>query len=130
MAAFIWFVHITKPEPMPLYVRLFFFVMSSLGFMCGLILSFAHVRVAPEGVSNRHFTKWFVRWKDVQARSQLGPEGSVYVRTRDGNVLGFSSWCMYRERCDRLAAALERRLGPGAVGEDLVAPWPVKALIG
>ncbi len=113
----------------PVWVRCFFVVVPLLALLEGLILSFANVRVNHEGLANRHHTHWCSRWEAVEAWSQWGPRGSVYVRTKDGHVRGFSSWCVYGVRCDLLARALERHLGPGAIGDSAVAPWPLKQLV-
>jgi hypothetical protein len=114
----------------PGWVRFYFVVMPTLALLVGLLLSFASVRVTPEGLASRHLRGWFVRWEDVEAWSQLGPGGSVYLRARDGRIRGFSSWCVYGVRCDRLATVLEQKLGPSATGEATVAPGPLKGLVG
>ena len=79
----------------PGWVRVSFLGISGLALMEGLILSFAVVRVGREGLVSRHHTRWSARWEQIDAWSQWGPGGSVYVRTRDGDVRGFSSWCVY-----------------------------------
>ncbi len=113
----------------PVWVSVYVVGMSALALLVGLVLSFAYVRVTPAGLVNRHFRRWFARWEDVEAWSQAGPGGNVFVRTRDGRVRTFSSWCAYGARCDRLASALKRRLGPGATGEESVAPRLLKRLV-
>ena len=115
--------------PAPAWVRVFFLVLPALALLEGLILAFAVVRISREGLHSRHHKSWCARWEDVEAWSQWGPGGSVYVRTRDGRVRAFSSWCVYRARCDRLARALERRVGPGATGDSAVAPRLLKQMI-
>ena len=113
----------------PGWVRYFFVVVPLLALLEGLTLSFANVRVSREGLVSRHHTRWCARWEDVEAWSQWGPRGSVYVRTRDGLIRGFSSWCVYGVRSDRLARALEQRLGPAAKGDAAIAPWALKQML-
>jgi hypothetical protein len=115
--------------PAPGWVRGFFLGVPALALLEGLILAFAVVRVSREGLLCRHHTRWCARWEDVEAWSQWGPGGSVYVRTRDGRIRAFSSWCVYGARCDRLARALERQVGPGAAGDSAIAPWLLKQII-
>jgi len=112
--------------PAPDWVRGFFVGVSALGLGEGLILSFAVVRVTREGLVSRHHARWYASWEAVEAWSQWGPGGSVYVRTRDQRILGFSSWCVYGARRDRLARALEHQVGPVATGDSAVAPWPLR----
>ena len=126
----VWLIVLQRLLQPPGWVHFYFVVMPALALLVGLVLSFASVRVSPEGLASRHFKRWFVRWEDVEAWSQFGPGGSVYVRDRDGRVLGFSSWCVYRDRCDRLAAVLREQLGPGATGEAAVAPRGFRPLVG
>ncbi len=113
----------------PVWVRSFSVVVPLLALLEGLILSFAYVRVSREGLASRHHARWCARWEEVEAWTQWGPRGSVYLRTRNGRIRGFSSWCVYRARSDRLAQALERRLGPGAKGDAAIAPWPLKQIV-
>lgn len=113
----------------PGWVNCFFVGTSSLALLVGLILSFAFVRAHQNGLVNRHFTRWSASWTDVEAWSQLGPQGSVYLKTRDGRIRGFSSWCVYGVRCDRLARLLEQRVGPSRKGEAAIVPrLPAKRL--
>ena len=106
----------------PNWVRCFFVGLSSLGVLVGLQLSFAVVRANREGLGSHHHTRGSARWEDVEAWTQWGTGGSVYLRTRDGRIRGFSSWCVYGDRCDGLARALEQRVGPGVAGEATIAP--------
>jgi len=115
--------------PAPGWVRGFFLVVPALALLEGLILAFAVVRVSREGLLSRHHARWCARWGDIEAWSQWGPGRSVYVRTRDGRIRAFSSWCVYGVRCDRLARALERQVGPGATGDSAIAPWLLKQII-
>src|SRR5690242_11641433 len=90
----VFFLIISPLLPLPGWVRVYFLVMPTVGLLIGLVLSFAAVRVSSAGLANRHFRRWFVRWEDVAAWSQLGPGGSVYIRTKNGRTHGFSSWCV------------------------------------
>ena len=126
----VWLLALDPLLQAPSWVRLLFVVTPTLAVLVGLVLSFACVRVTREGLASRHFRRWFVRWEDVAAWSQWGPGGSVYIRTRDGRFRGFSPWCAYGIRCDRLATVLRQRLGPGANGEGMVAPGPLRGLLG
>ena len=116
--------------PAPDWARAVFVGLSSLALLSGLPLAFSFVRIRSDGIVNRHFRRWSVQWTDLEAWSQLGPRGSVYLRTRDDRVLGFSSWCVYTTRNDRLAQLLESRLGPGLTGEKAVMPAWLKAIFG
>jgi hypothetical protein len=113
----------------PTWVRCFFLAVPLLGLLVGLQLAFAVVRVNHEGLSSRHHVRWFTRWKDVQAWSQLGHQGEVYLRTADGRLHGFSSWCVYGARWDQLASALEQQLGPGVAWEAMAVPRPFGGVI-
>ena len=113
----VWLLVLDPLLQAPGWVRFFFVFMPTLALLVGLVLSFACVRVTRHGMASRHFRRWFVRWEDVEAWSQWGPGGNVYIRARDGRVRGFGHWCAYGARCDRLAVALRQRFGPGANGE-------------
>jgi hypothetical protein len=112
--------------PVPAWVRGFFVGVSALALLEGLVLAFAVVRVTREGLVSRHHVRWCARWEAVEAWSQWGPRSSIYVRTRDGRIRRFSSWCVYGTRCDQLARVLERQVGPGATGDSAIAPRPLK----
>jgi len=108
----------------PAWVRYFFRAVPLLGLVLGLQLAFAVVSVNHNGLSSRHHFRWFTRWQDVRAWSQLGRQGEVYLRTTDGRLRGFSSWCMYGARWDQLASALEQHFGPGVSWEAMAVPRP------
>jgi len=101
----------------PAWVRWFFIGLPSLALMVGVVLLFASVRVDGSGIASRHFARWSVRWSEIEAWGRLRPRGSLYVRTRDGRIRSFSSWCVYGGRCDRLALLLEQKLGPERGGK-------------
>ena len=116
--------------PAPAWVRYLFIALASLALLCGVVLAFASVRICADRVASRHFRRWSVPWSQLEAWSQLGPQGSVFVRERGGAVRGFSSLCVYGKRNDELARLLEARLGPGLEGKDAVMPRWLRSVLG
>ena len=122
--------HRTFSGMMPFWVLISWCALCGIGLASGIPLCFANVRVDSQGVASRHFRRWLARWDDIEAWSQHGRGNDVHIRTRDGRVRGFSHWCMWDMRWNKLTDLLELRVGPPATAEDSVMPPILKAIVG
>jgi hypothetical protein len=114
----------------PIGVVVVFGVLVAMGFLTGVAIVFAYVRLSEDAVESWFVFKRRILWSDVTAWTQWGEDGSVFVRTRCGRTKGLDNKCVYGKRRRLLRAILEDRIGPETRGAGAVMPPFLKAVVG
>jgi len=92
-----------------------------------LTSSFAMTEI---GINAGYFFGASGGWEDIDAWTRWGANGSLFIRFKNGKIIGTGGWAFYGDRVDSLEALLLERVGKPALGDAGVAPRLLKILMG
>lgn len=82
------------------------------------------------GFTHRFLLTRTYKWTELTHWTQWGEGNSIFIRTRDGDVITFSHWLVHGGRCKTVYAILTANLGPESKGENAVFPDIAKVIFG
>ena len=96
----------------------------------GIPTQFAGVWFTEQGITVRSLLSQTHSWSDIDAWTQWGDGGSIFVRTKSGRVFGFDNWCVFnRERQRTVYLILSTYLGPESKGKRAAIPPLLKMFL-
>ena len=99
------------------------------------LLSSVHVltsyfTITETGIQSGYFFGASGGWSDVEAWTRWGQQGSLYIRLRNGRIVGTTGWAFYGDRVDVLESVLREHAGEPATGDAGVLPRLLDLTIG
>ena len=100
-----------------------------------VLISAAHVstsycRISDDGIETGLVFGGSMKWNEIEKWSRLGDNGSLFILSNQGKMIGTGGWAFYGDRVDRLEEILLERVGNPSTGEDTVMPKWLGAIIG
>ena len=86
--------------------------------------------MSESGIKAGYFFGASGRWDDIDAWTRWGANGSLFIRFKNGKIVGTGGWAFHGDRIDRLEALLLERVGKPALGDAGVAPRLLKMIMG
>ena len=102
---------------------IYFVYLLGIGVLLSAIyVSTSYCKITEEFLETGLLFRTRIRWNEIEKWTRWGENGSLFVKSRSGKILGTGSWAFYGDRVDRLENMLIERYGEQATGDDGVLP--------
>ena len=98
------------------------YVMGLAVLISAIYVSTSYCKINGSGLETGMFPKREMGWADIEKWTRWGENGSLFVQSRNGEIIGTGSWAFYGDRIDQLEQLLLDNCGEPATGENGVLP--------
>ena len=117
-----------------LEVPIFMHVIFLLGLLYmagfGVVLIRARLRYNDSHIESRYFRNIKRKWSDVEGWSQLGENGTLFIRFSGGAHIWSNDWVLTSKNVKILIPLLRSKVGEPRTGDNIVLPWFVNLIFG
>ncbi|MFK7818085.1 MAG: hypothetical protein AB8G99_05170 [Planctomycetaceae bacterium] len=106
------------------------------GFLAaGVLLTSLHVltsyfKITENGIVAGYFFGASGSWGGIDAWTRWGKSGSLFIRFKNGRIVGTGGWAFYGDRVDVLESTLRTYVGEPTHGDDGVIPRILDLFVG
>ena len=114
----------------PKFALVFIGCLIACALLSSVYVLTSYFAMTETGIRSGYFFGASGNWKDVEAWTRWGKQGSVFLRFRNGRIIGTTGWAFYGDRVDELEALLRERVGGPTSGDEGVLPRLLDLTIG
>jgi hypothetical protein len=114
----------------PLFAQMFIAFLVLAIAVSAIAIAFSYFKVSEEGIESRYFRHAKGKWTEVEAWTRWGDDGTLYIRFKNGRIIGSDGWALGGDDVDQVVELLETRVGEQSKGENGVLPRLVDAFLG
>ena len=119
--------NIVGMPPLAIY---FVYLLGIAVLLSAFHVSTSYCKITEEFLETGLMFRTRIRWNDIEKWTRWGKNGSLYIQSQSGKILGTGSWAFYGDRIDRLETMLTERFGAQTTGEDGVLPRLLDIFVG
>ena len=115
---------------MPLVAQAFAGLLTLCVIATSIHVLTSYFAMTETGIKTGYFFGASGNWDEIDAWTRWGKNGSLFVRFRNGRIVGTGGWAFYGDRVDQLESILRERSGEPAKGDAGVLPRILDLTVG
>lgn len=107
---------------MPLFAQVFAGLLTFATLASSLHVLTSYFNITEHGIDAGYFFGASGSWDEIDAWTRWGKNGSLFIRLKNGRIVGTGGWAFYGDRVDILESLLRAHVGEPSHGDAGVLP--------